>query len=384
MAKSKRDNKNNVQKADTDKPAADFGKGQVKLPADVINKILQGDFVTPQVQLLSDRFKELFVSTKPLHFELPISVEDIVGSINISPTAVIEPYLSRTARVQELEDAISGLKKENRKLLQEIADRSETVTRKTKKVRDLEKNILEFNKKVRLRHLVNRVNGSAKRKLLESEEFANLFERTEPCSALIMAVDIRRSTELMLKARQPQLYADFIISLCTELTKIITDNYGVFDKFTGDGILAFFPDFYSGDDSPYWVMKAAHECHNCFSRHYKAKRNCFNSILLEVGLGIGIDYGDTHLVKLQDGLTVIGSPVVYACRLSAANAGQTLLNQPAYEVISQKLGEYVNFQESEIPLKNEGRTLAYVATLREKAYEPKLPDWEEPKTPSKP
>ena len=156
------------------------------------------------------------------------------------------------------------------------------------------------------------------------------------------------------------------------------DNYGVFDKFTGDGVLAFFPDFYSGQDSPYWAIKAAHECHNCFSLHYRAQRECFKSILIDIGLGIGIDYGESHLVGVQDGLTVIGTPVVYACRMSGAKAGQTLLNQPAYEVTSRRFGEYINFQESEIDIKYEGKTLAYIATLSEKTYEPELPNWLRP------
>ncbi len=52
-----------------------------------------------------------------------------------------------------------------------------------------------------------------------------------------------------------------------------------------------------------------------------------------------------------------------------------LLNQPAYEVTSQKFGGYVNFQESEIDIKHEGKTLAYIATLAKKRCEPKSPDW---------
>jgi class 3 adenylate cyclase len=220
-----------------------------------------------------------------------------------------------------------------------------------------------------------RVNESARAKLLESVAFRDLFDTSKPCNTVIMSVDIRRSTELMLKAREPQLYADFIISLCTKLTRIILNNYGIFDKFTGDGILAFFPDFYSGQDSSYWAVKAAHECHNYFSTHYQVNRKCFKSILMDVGLGIGIDYGEAHLVNIQDGLTVIGAPVVYACRMSGDKAGLTLLNQPAYEITSQKFGEFINFQEYITTLKHEGPTLAYIATLSKKIYEPKLPDW---------
>jgi class 3 adenylate cyclase len=283
---------------------------------------------------------------------------------------------------EKLEDKIVELRKENRRLVQEATDKSEALSKKEieigelqKTIKQLQKNEEDIYKEQRLQYLLYRVNDNARRKLLESEEFRNRFEKSKQCSAVIISVDIRRSTELMLKAREPQLYANFITSLCAELTRIIMDNYGVFDKFTGDGILAFFPDFYSGENASYLAIKAADECHNYFSKHYEANRSCFSSVLTDVGLGIGIDYGLSHLVRLQDGLTVIGTPVVYACRMSVAKAGQTLLNQPAYEVTSQKFGEYVNFQETEIDIKNEGNTLAYLATLSKKIPKIKPPDW---------
>lgn len=297
-------------------------------------------------------------------------------------TVISAPRLSpeTIAGEQKLEDKIVDLRKENRELLRQLA---ETQRRSGAKIEELESiigklksNNAKLNEEQRLQHLLFRVKESARDKLLESEEFRRLFEESRSCNAVVIAVDIRRSTELMLKAKEPEVYARFITKLCGDLIAIILNNYGFFDKFTGDGILAFFPDFYSGEHAPYWAMKAADECHKCFSSHYQANRNCFKSILLDVGLGIGIDYGEAYLVKMRDGLTVIGTPVVYACRMSGAKAGQTLLNQPAYEVMSRGFAEYVNFQESEIDMKHEGRTLAYIATLSKKPYEPKRSDWE--------
>jgi adenylate cyclase len=72
-----------------------------------------------------------------------------------------------------------------------------------------------------------------------------------------MAVDLRRSTELMLKSRRPELFAEFILYLAQQLRMIILNNYGIFDKFTGDGVLAFFTDFYSGCDSGFRAITAA-------------------------------------------------------------------------------------------------------------------------------
>ena len=62
----------------------------------------------------------------------------------------------------------------------------------------------------------------------------------------------------------------------------------------------------------------------------------FTAILKDTGLGIGIDKGLSNLVIMNNSFTVIGPPVVYACRFSNAKAGETLLNQSAYEDIFEK------------------------------------------------
>ncbi len=191
-----------------------------------------------------------------------------------------------------------------------------------------------------------------------------------------MSIDIRRSTEMMLKAKNERLYAEFITSLCQELCAIILDNYGVFDKFTGDGILAFFPDFYSGPEAIYYALKAAEDCHKAFNVHYKANRHCFMTVLNEVGLGIGIDCGKAYLANINNDLTIVGSPVVYACRMSGAKYGETLLNQPAFELLGEKYSEYCEFTETELELKHEGRVLAYQVKFHHKPLDISPPNWD--------
>src|SRR4051812_3379022 len=120
-----------------------------------------------------------------------------------------------------------------------------------------------------------------------------------------MVVDIRRSTELMLKARRPDLFASFMMTLCRDLAAIIKNHFGVFDKFTGDGILAFFPEFFTGSDAGFHAVAAATEAHRTFTELYKQHRSSFTTILTDVRLAIGLDYGTVHLVNLADGLTVV-------------------------------------------------------------------------------
>jgi class 3 adenylate cyclase len=157
--------------------------------------------------------------------------------------------------------------------------------------------------------------------------------------------------------------------------KIIKESFGVVDKFTGDGVLSFFPEFFSGADAGYLVVTAATRCHEAFAHHYRSFRSSFNSVLSDVGLGIGIDFGMLHLVQIAGGLTVVGQPVVYACRMGSCPAGMTLLNQPAYEKIMEKFSGHVFVQETELEIKHEGKTLAYHVSLNRHQYQPQVPDW---------
>jgi len=74
-------------------------------------------------------------------------------------------------------------------------------------------------------------------------------------------------------------------------------------------------------------------------------------------------------------LTIVGVPVVYACRLGGAPAGETLVNQPAYEIISERHGGSVFLTETAIDIKHEGTLVAYSAKLSRSRYEPKPPEW---------
>jgi class 3 adenylate cyclase len=98
---------------------------------------------------------------------------------------------------------------------------------------------------------------------------------------------------------------------------------------------------------------------------------------MDVGLGIGIDFGPVRLVQVAGGLTVVGAPVVYACRLSAAPAGLTLLNQPAYDMVSENFGGLCFTTETTLDIKHEGRMLAYEVRTsgRGHGFVAAKPDW---------
>jgi class 3 adenylate cyclase len=268
------------------------------------------------------------------------------------------------AKLQERESELARLKQE---YLTELA----------RKDQDREKILQkqeEYMKKDHLRNILLSVEGAAQERLLADDSFADLFAK-DNCLSYVMSVDIRKSTDLMLKAVRPRDFAEFIRNLCDGLREIVLSNHGVFDKFTGDGILAFFPDFYSGDDAGFLAVKASAECHAVFAQTYADHMDCFTTARRDAGLGIGIDYGQVDLVTNFGGLTVVGPPVVYACRFGSAPAGTTLLNRQAYRWIFQQYSAYCTFVATTVHIKNEGDFAAYQVTLNGKEYHLKPPPW---------
>lgn len=308
----------------------------------------------------------LYLYTNPLG--------DYFAKDTLTSTNIFDPTLGAT--YDSFSNELNALRKRVEDQARQIANDAAAKKNIEGKARALESDVAQLRDKERINFLLNRVSQSAQLELLESEEFRKEFLGTKERIAFVMSVDIRRSTELMLKARSPEAFAQFITSLCAALSKVITDSYGVFDKFTGDGVLAFFPDFYSGEDAAYHVINVADACHATFDEHYKQNRKLFTTVLTDIGLGIGIDYGSVHLVQVAGGLTVVGVPVVYACRLSCAPPGTTLANQPAYEVISERCGAQTFVKETQCEIKHEGNMLAYEIRLNERPYSAEKPAWE--------
>ena len=244
--------------------------------------------------------------------------------------------------------------------------------KKTEKKINKNKNDL---KEMKINILSNRINIEGKNKIRESEDFLEQFCDNR-FSTFILSIDIRNSTQLMLNSRDPELFVDFINNIVQYSKDEIKNNYGVFDKFTGDGVLGYFPEFYSGQDAGLLCIKTALNCHSKFKEIYKSHRMAFKVVIKDTGLGIGIDYGEIHILTLQfSDLIIVGEPIVYACRFSNCPANKTYLNQPAYEKIINKYNKKISFDETELKFKNDYNYLAYELKNQEINKEICKPDW---------
>lgn len=262
------------------------------------------------------------------------------------------------------------------KHLKKIEDFSRDKIKSDAEITALKITLAEFEQKESVSFLLNGISKKAHGILLETKsELKEKFLSQQEINAYVVSADVRRSTELMLKARRPDLFSDFMTRLCAELAQVFKENFGVVDKFTGDGLLAFFPEFYSGEDAGFYALKASSEAQKAFDRIYKQHRSSFNCVLKECGLGVGIDFGQVHLVRMAGALTVVGQPVVYACRLGGAPAGKTYINQAAYDNIAAKYGQAFQLSEVDIDVKHEGKMICYESTLRVSDYKAKDPEW---------
>ena len=277
------------------------------------------------------------------------ALPNIYNAINLST--------SSNERIESLKTEIKEKENQNIKLLDEVKKLTLEKIDINTQLDEISKNISFIQKKERFLRITSRIHPKAADMLLQenNSKLLNDFYSLNESQTVVISIDIRRSTDLMLNANNSDDFALFISGLCEGLKKIIISSFGIFDKFTGDGILAYFPIFYSGNDAILKCCITAQLCHDFFTSYYKEYSNKFK-IKLKTGLGIGIDYGTTKLLPINDEPTIVGVPVVYACRLSGAPFGHTYINQPAYELIKQN---DIILKEIEFEFKNQGIVIAH-------------------------
>lgn len=158
-----------------------------------------------------------------------------------------------------------------------------------------------------------------------------------PGEMIVMAVDIRKSTILMKEAINFTEFARILSDLLRSCRSSVEQNGGWFDKFTGDGFLAYWS--YTGstlDDVVRAVLRSAQEILETFNLMTLGDfRAHSRNLPAGVGLSIGLDAGTTHLVEIAEDITIVGPAVVGAVRMVSAASG------PNDVVANVYLGEYL-------------------------------------------
>jgi class 3 adenylate cyclase len=158
-----------------------------------------------------------------------------------------------------------------------------------------------------------------------------------PIQMFVMAADIRESTTLMKESIRLERFAQVMDKFVSSVRRGIRASGGWFDKFTGDGFLAYWV-VQDGDADTYEerfvqttgnVAHTAHLLTDLFHRRVLEDfRSNSRNLSGGVGLSMGLDGGPGYLVKIADELTVVGPPVVGAVRMvtAAVDPGEILAN----------------------------------------------------------
>src|SRR2546427_4344819 len=150
-----------------------------------------------------------------------------------------------------------------------------------------------------------------------------------PIQMFVMAADIRESTTLMKESIRFEQFALVMDKFVSSVRRGIRNSGGWFDKFTGDGFLAYWivqpapPEEYD-ERFVQTTGDVAHTAHTLIELFHRRVLEDFRSnsrnLSAGVGLAMGLDAGPGYLVKIADELTIVGSPVVGAVRMVTAAA----------------------------------------------------------------
>jgi hypothetical protein len=184
--------------------------------------------------------------------------------------------------------------------------------------------------------------------------------RAKQVPTATLSFDLRRSTFLMEHAIDKKAYADWLEILVIILKEILHLRGGVFDKFTGDGVLAHFPayefDVYSSEDA----LETAYDTNvlNCISCGWdmiRAAEICSDVLVPNISLSnencgsaVGAAFDNAQWsVGRAGNPVVVGRGVVHACRLSGGEPGTMQLTNAIVARLKRMLGNAAQFEETD-------------------------------------
>ncbi len=167
--------------------------------------------------------------------------------------------------------------------------------------------------------------------LTDPERYLKLGGEIRPVTVLF--ADIRGFTEFTEGHSGPEVI-ETLNRIFQALTVLIFAHKGTFDKYLGDGLMAFYGAPLAGEDDAQRALQTAIEMQRWF-----AKMRLETGIdLTRLGLGIGLHSGEAVVgnigsEKVMD-YTVVGDVVNVAKRLQErARAGQILITRATYEQV---------------------------------------------------
>ena len=176
--------------------------------------------------------------------------------------------------------------------------------------------------------LLRRVAPSFRQFILQGDAILEYIDVGKSIGAAVLVMDMRYSTAMMLKTDKAQ-FAQYLQDLMEHMSRAVARNYGVFEKFTGDGFIAFYPKSIMTQPVA-WAVHTAQDCLLGYREVHSRHQQIFDATISEFGLSFGIDYGMIYIHMINDELNISGAPVVYASRMASTKPAQIVLDHRAH------------------------------------------------------
>lgn len=173
-------------------------------------------------------------------------------------------------------------------------------------------------------------------------QICDQVDKTLLCSlsesdTVVVIGDIRKSQDLITYAVNPDTYRTNMATLIEKVRKVVLENMGIFDRFTGDGFICYFNAYLSKKFHKDLYKTVINVCATIQKESkplFDEWQQGLQKLSQEpIGLSIGVDSGIMNFSG--DGLMfAIGTPAVWATRMCAAgNAGDIIVNNIAHSKI---------------------------------------------------
>lgn len=191
----------------------------------------------------------------------------------------------------------------------------------------------------------------------------SFVEKLSNSDTIVVIADIRKSQDIMTYGPNPEFFRDKILEYMQNIRKIIKDNFGIFDKFTGDGFLCYFNSYMCDK----YNRNYYEQFHKACLEIMKYSEPFFNEWIKHIrkippnstGITIGVDSGLVKFLDLENHLFAIGDAIVWANRMgSSGRKGEVVLNNLPYQKMINKFPK-LTFREFESQTKGGESFIAY-------------------------
>ena len=197
------------------------------------------------------------------------------------------------------------------------------------------------------------------------------LKKASSSPTIVVVADIKRSQDLMTYATDTESFSHNMVSLINETRKLVDLYGGIFDKFTGDGFIAYFNEAICEEHAIVcdsyidcflkFIRSEAEFASDLFARWTESVRKLPPT---PVGLTFGADLGMVDFQDVHDHLIAVGDTIVWAVRMS--NIGQkdeVIVNNILYH--SLKTQPHLSFEPREGKTKAGESFLAHVLKFAE-------------------